>query len=343
MKASHSKVSMQTIADILNTSKNSVSIALSGKKGISDQLRKRIIQKAEELNYVYKKTARSCGNANILIIAPEYVTSDTLFYSKIIWKIEKYAQENNCTVTLSSLSVQAEKELQYPRINIADYTGILVLGVVSERYVNSLRELNIPIVLIDNFIYSLQIDTVVTANVEGAYIATKHLIDLGHKDIGFIGSINITSSFYQRWCGFNKAMMDAGLNVNPEFNILSDSPLTVLFNSVESISQIMASKSIMPTAWFCANDRIAYSVISYLNSKGFSVPDDISIIGFDDIELSSLYSPKITTISVNRDEIAKNAVDLLVYRSENNGIQHKISIYGNLVIRESTKSLQRHL
>lgn len=339
MKAYYSKITMQTIADMLHTSKNSVSIALSGKRGISDQLREKIIQKAEELNYVYKKTVKSCDNSNILIIAPQYVTSDTLFYSKIIWKIEKYAQENNCTVTLSSLSSQAEKELQYPRINITDYFGILVLGVVSERYVNLLRKLNIPIVLIDNFIYSLQIDTVVTANAEGGYLATKYLIDLGHKDIGFIGSISITSSFYQRWCGFNKAMMDAGLSVSPEFNILADSPLPVLFSSVESISEVMASKSKMPTAWFCANDRIACSVISYLNSKGLRVPDDISIVGFDNIELSSLYSPKITTISVNRNEIAKNAVDLLLHRFKNDGIQHKVSIYGNLVIRESAKSL----
>ena len=164
----------------------------------------------------------------------------------------------------------------------------------------------------DHNYYGIAIPTVGTANMAGAYQITQKVIGYNHTEIGFIGSCNMTSSIYERWCGFQRALQEAGLFCRPEYNILDDSPLGILLSDASDILQKLQTFSRMPTAFVCGGDRIAIAAVQALKQLGYRVPQQVSVVGFDDIELASYVEPHLTTMHVKRREMGVQAVDLLL-------------------------------
>jgi len=135
------------------------------------------------------------------------------------------------------------------------------------------------------------------------------------------------------------AMQDAKLEINPHHCLLQSSPLDVLLSSKDELMAFINGLESMPTAWFCANDAIAITMVQILQSKGIKVPDDISVAGFDDIAAASMISPALTTIQVQREQLGFEAVDYLIRKIEYGGAPAKISIYGELIIRDSCSGI----
>lgn len=335
------KTSMQDIADHLGISKNAVSLAINDKPGVSEELKKMVFKTAEDLNYSgLGKISRKPGN-NILVLIPEYIRNDTYFYNQIYWTIEKEAKIHGYNAILSSISPEMENNLQLPNLYYdLDIIGIMIIGVFNIEYVKKLLGTKLQVLSVDHFYDELSLDAIVTANEEGAFKAVKYLIDNGHRDIGYVGAIHMTASLYERWSGFNKAMLYHGLKINEEHCILNTSPLSVLFADPEELGKYVDRMDSFPTAWFCGGDRIAISLMEVLAKRNINVPEEISIIGFDDIDASRIVNPALTTLKVKREAMGKEAVDFFIRKIGNNdGEKKKISIYGEMILRNSAKSI----
>ncbi|MDU0202696.1 LacI family DNA-binding transcriptional regulator [Paenibacillus sp. PFR10] len=331
----NAKNSMQDIANLLGISKNAVSLALNHKPGVSEELRSRVFEAAQQLKYRTESKARKKQN-HLLVLFPESVQNDKNFYYEVFWSIEKRAKENGYTAIISGVTKDMERLLILPDLyHEFAFSGILLIGVFTPAYVSKLRELETPLVTVDHCYDGLQLDSVVTANAEGACSIVSHLIQKGHRQIGFIGAGSMSKSFRERWFGFTNAMSDAGLAIDRSFCLIGPNKAASPDDELASFLEAMSGQSPWPTAWFCANDRLAISLIQHLTARGFHVPDAMSVVGFDDIEAAQMVRPRLTTIHVQREQLAFEAVDLLLRRIEKGGVPSKISIYGELIERES--------
>lgn len=335
----NSKTSMQDIADKLGISKNAVSLALNNKAGVSEELRYRIFEAANQLNYrTDTKTKKKRGN--LLVLIPENIRNDKIFYYEVFWSIEKRAKENGYNAIICGVTQEMEDQLILPELyHEIVFDGILLVGVLHLNYVRKLVDLGIPLVTVDHYYDSLQLDAVVTANAEEAYKIVTHLIDKGHRQIGFIGAISRSKCFRERWSGYQNAMSDAGLAIEMSHNIVNPSPLEALNSTPLELTNHLDAMTSMPTAWFCADDRIAISFIQILISKGYKVPEDISVVGFGDIEAAQMIAPRLTTIKMQREQLGFEAVDFLIRKIDFGGSPAKISIFGELIERDSCKAL----
>lgn len=335
------KVSLQDIADRLGISKYAVSLALNDKPGVSDELRKEIIKTASEMDYQGGKKKAVKKSGNILVLIPDYINNDTFFYSSVYWYVEADIKKQGFNAVLTSVNLDMQEKLEYPSFYYEmEFCGIIIIGIFAEEYVKKLLGSGCPVVSIDHYYDDIPMDAVVTANLEGAYNIVRHLIENGHKDIGYIGSIAMTASLYERWCGYNKAMLHYGLRVREDHCILSSSPLKVLFAEPDELERLIDDMESLPTAWFCGGDRIAINLINVLSRKNIKIPGEISVVGFDDIEAANMIIPSLTTVRVDRQRMSREAVNLLIRRLQNDGDKQKISIYGELVIRESVKPVK---
>lgn len=335
-------VSLQTIADRLKVSKYAVSLAINNKPGISNELRQQIIETAKEMGYHKPRRASDLTGNSILVIIPEYIQNDIHFYGHIYWVIENEIKKSGRTAILTSLSHAMEQDLILPHfIREMEIAGIITVGVISRSYIQLLAKTQIPIVSVDQSYDFLPIDSVVTANIEGAYQIVSHLIENGHVDIGFVGAINMTSSIFERWVGFQKAMNDRGLKINYEHCITKDSSLSSLLSEADELDLVIDKLQSLPTAWFCAGGLTALNLMSVLKKRNIRIPDQVSIVGFDNPEFLSFVTPALTTYNVHRTQLGEFAVKRLISKIADPYVSAtKISIYGDLIIRDSVKCLK---
>lgn len=333
------KVTMQDIADRLNISKNSVSLALSGKPGVSDETRDLIISLASKLGYSLPNKSNPSKSNNILVFIPEYIRDDRYFYNDICWSIDKYSKKNGLNAIMTTITNEFQTNKILPEIcNNIPFIGIIIIGILTESYVRFLYRKYENIVILDNNYYSLPIPCIVTANIEGAYTLTRNVIANGHSNIGFIGSTSMTSSIYERFCGFKLALKEADISNNEQYNILQNSPLNILLSDQNELLSILKEMEHLPTAFVCGGDRIAIACIGALKSLGYRIPEDISVVGFDDIELGHFITPPLTTMHVNRDEMGRLAVLELTRTNHKQAHNKKICLYPEYIKRDSLAS-----
>ncbi|WP_221567155.1 LacI family DNA-binding transcriptional regulator [Alkalihalobacillus sp. TS-13] len=331
------RVTMQDIADRLNISKNSVSQALSGKPGVSEETRKQIYQMADELGYRYTPritttTDTPSESGKIALIASDFAFSLESFFGEIYLSVEREVHRHDKTLLIQSVSQQARDELILPSfIEDRSVDGVLVLSHISNAYINKVIATGIPTVLIDHHHPTIQTDAILTNNRFGAYTAVQHLIELGHEDITFVGNIDFSPSYQERLEGYQLALKDYGIQPKEEF-IFSDAE-----EDDQMINNYIAHLSEQPTAWFCVNDGLGYLVNSGLKLKDIQVPEQASVVSFDDGQLSRLSTPRITTMGINLPLFGKKALDQLFWRMENSEEPYQETLLpANLIKREST-------
>lgn len=334
------KVSMQDIADHLNISKNSVSQALSGKPGVSPATRKKIEETAKELGYQYKTIQVkpvNGGTGNIGLIASDLAFSLQSFFGKIYLSVEKEATNKGLNVLIQSVSNEAKENLTLPSfIENKQVDGVLILSHISTEYINKVIATGIPTVTIDHHHPLIQADAILTNNRFAAYTAVKHLIDLGHEKIAFVGDTRFSPSYQERLEGYLLAFGEHELPVDQQ----------LIFSSVEEseivVRDLVNSAETQPTAWFCVNDGLGFFVQSALQQKGLRVPDDVSVCSFDNGQLSRLANPKITTVDIDLELYGRKAIEQLVWRMDNTDEPiTELLLPAKLLERESTSKLNK--
>ncbi|MDR7073241.1 substrate-binding domain-containing protein [Fictibacillus barbaricus] len=334
------KISMQDIADKLNISKNSVSQALSGKPGVSPATRKKIEETARELGYAYQNqqaSSKSLLTGNIGLIASDLAFSLQSFFGKIYLSIEKEAASQGLNVLIQSISNEAKDSLTLPSfIKNKQVDGVLVLSHISTDYINKIIATGIPTVTIDHHHPLIQADAILTNNRFGAYTAVKHLIDMGHEKIAFVGNAKLSPSYQERLEGYLLALQEHNLSVVNE----------IIFSSVtereDTVRDLVDSAVGEPTAWFCVNDGLGFFVQSALQQKELNVPGDVSVSSFDNGQLSRLANPKMTTMDIDLELYGRKGVEQLIWRLDHPGEpMTELLLPAKLIKRESTAEVQK--
>lgn len=332
---------MQSIADKLGISKNSVYLALNSKTGVSEALRGKVMETAREMGYgVF--TEREIGRKSrcLMAVIPEYLQNDAFFYYDIIWSIEAEAARHGLLVLKHIVTDAAQTALAPPALpEDMGAIGFLVVGVLSEAYVSMLYHTGMPVVTVDIPYYDAPVSCVCSANHAGGYAAASYLIKRGHKEIGFIGPVYAARSVYERWSGFRQALEEAGYPQDSQYSITGQPGRFELFDTPEALAPQYDKLKKLPTAWFCAGDRIAIAMMNLLTIHNYNVPRDISIIGFDDLSVSQMILPRLTTLHVRRKHMGQLAVQHLLRCVESHQTLMYIALPCKLVERDSVRTL----
>ena len=331
----NNKVTMQQIADKLNISKVTVSKALSGKDGVGQDMREKIKATAELMGYSQPapRTDSSFGIVGVLV-TEVFFEKDENFYSRLFKNLYNSAIDDNLFLILNKVSVSAMSNLKAPPVCECDnLRGIIVLGQMSLAYTEFLASLKLPLVLVDYYYQGLKADCVTTDNLYAMYNATNYLYDHGHRKIGFLGNPRQTSSIQDRYLGYCKSLLEHELPIVPEYNILERN------DDGEQVEIVLPED--MPTAFACNSDQAAARLCRKLKRAGYRVPEDVSIIGFDNVSHGTMMEPALTTVNVNRRDMAKNAVDVLLRRIKNpTADARNIICRANIIERDSIKTIE---
>ncbi|KPG70626.1 substrate-binding domain-containing protein [Enterococcus sp. RIT-PI-f] len=303
------KITMQMIADQLSISKNSVSQAIRNKPGVSQKTKNLVLQKAEELGYKYKKSNATVMHYSFLLIATEFVFSQTSFFGEILKSI--ISEIHTLDHQISTYTI-TEEDIQITSLpeKFESYDGIIILSHSDDDYLEKLIHSGIPVILVDHHGPTLVADTILTNNTDGAYDAVSLLIENQHSTIGFIGDIRFSPSYYERFVGYQKALFNHEKNLNPHFEI------TEIEESQGALFHILKQLDTMPEAWFCVNSGLAFMVNTFLQTAGYTIPNDISILCFDDTEFTRTAIPQITNVATDLHHMGKLTVRTLIKRIE---------------------------
>jgi LacI family transcriptional regulator len=330
-------VTMRDIAARLGVSSVTISKALNDKEGVSDELKQKIKEVAEEMGYRFNTLAKSMkeGQAyNIGVIIPERFTGEIQsFYLKFYQHIARVLDQHQYSGILHILSSEDEDQNVLPRIYYdKKVDGLLILGQISNDYINLLNSIEIPTVYIDFYNEDAEADTVITDNFYGVYEMTNYLIKNGHKEIGFVGNIYSTSSIQDRFLGFYKSLLEHKLPLNQAY-VINDRDDRGKYIDLELPEKL-------PTAFVCNCDQIAYNLINKLNSLGYRVPENCSVVGFDNDIYAQIAEPKLTTVEVDIEEMSRTAVKLIIAKLKSKQKKwEQVSVKGKIVYRNSVMQL----
>ncbi|HHT88231.1 MAG TPA: LacI family transcriptional regulator [Clostridiales bacterium] len=329
-------ITMKDIAIKLGVSTVTVSKALSGKEGVSNEVRELIKHTAEEMGYRYNalgKSMREGRNYNIGILIAEQFMHESAFYSKMYQALIKEMMKFDYFGILEIISGHDERKLVMPHIlkkNKVD--GIILLGQMHRDYIRMIDNTNIPYIFLDFVDDTFNVDTIISDNVYGAYEITKYLISHGHSKIGFVGNQLATTSITDRYIGFYKALLENKLEIKEEW-IINDR------DEYGNFIDLRLPKE-LPTAFVCNCDKIAYELILLLKKKGIRVPNDVSVVGYDNYIYATLSDPQITTVEVNVEAMSEMAVASIIRRCINPAIESSRKIIsGKIIVRNSVSNL----
>lgn len=329
-------VRMSDIAERLHVSIVTVSKALAGKDGVSEEMRQEIQQLAQEMGYQGKKnrTTPSAAYTLGIVTSYRYIEQGQSFYWNLYERVLYHLTQNGHLGILEVVTDEAEQEQQIPRLVQEERVdGVIVMGNFTSAYRNALVAAGIPMVVLDAFDARFHQDAVISDGYYGMYTMVDYLLQMGHRDIVFVGSVNETSSITDRYYGYCRAMREAGIPVT-ESSILPDRDAEG--KVVVSLEQMKK----MPTAFACNCDITAHMLINQLKQKGIRVPEDVSVVGFDNYVLAEFAQPPLTTYAVDLDHMAKISAQQLIRRIQKQDADvRRIVVSGKLVVRESVRRL----
>lgn len=308
-------MTIKDLAKLTNTSPATVSLALNGKAGVSGTTRERIIKAAEENGYILPKRTAALPSSIIRLVAVSKPNTSgihnfrTTFFAEIINYIQTRCSELNYSMIYSMVPHSDFLQSILNLETIQPSCGIIVLGTYLESSeVPLLQQLPVPFVLLDRNCTIHNLNSVSINNFSGAYLAVEKLISCGHTRIGYISSSPNVYNLEERRSGFLSALRTHDLSLAPQDIIPTNSYSS---DGVQRLKAALSDRSDIPTAFFCENDYTALSLVSALIQLGYSVPGDVSVIGFDDVPECSLTTPPLSTVHVDRQALATAAVDRL--------------------------------
>lgn len=334
------KVTLKEIADMAGVSTSTVSRVINNSKHVNEDLRKRVLNVLKETNYLPYVAQNIPVQQNLQligVICPQYsntVLDDLMVGINKVCKLYGY----DTVIGLSDDTV--ENELHY--LNL--FSNLSVQGIIfmgnkwNEQHLEITRKNFIPVVLVGQVSFSPSTPSVHVDNITASYEAVTYLIQNGHRKIAMIRGDTGETIKEDRYRGYQNALTDAGISMDESLVVESDL-------SIEGGRSAMAAileGGTLPTAVFCFTDAMAIGAINYLTEQGYQVPEDISVFGFDGIELSKLIRPRLSTIEYSAVEIGMTATRNLIKLSkgEQDQIANHTNVLHHLVTRESTRAIK---
>ncbi len=335
-------VKLADIAGRLGVSVVTVSKALSGQKGVSEEMRERIKALADELGYVQpsgNRRKRDEKSYNIgILIEESYLEKYASFYWQMYQQVTTFALERSSFTILEVITKPVEYALDLPKVITEErVNSIVVIGQLSTEYLRMLTQsTSLPIVYMDFSDGQQDVDAVVSDSFYGAYYLTNYLFSMGHRDIAYVGTLLSTGSITDRYLGYHKCMLEHGATPREEWRIDDRHHDN---GEIDDKNLLQLPKE-MPSAFFCNCDLTAGKLINKLQSLGYRVPEDISVVGYDNYIYPGLCDVRITTYEVDFKEMAKRVVTILLSKLNHEVYAKGVHIVeGHVVIKDSVKKL----
>lgn len=336
-----------TIKDIAKTagvSVTTVSRALNGYSDVSEKTRQRIMDIARELNYSPNTLARGLvmnvsKTIGLLVSGLNRESEKDQIIFSILSGVNDSLSEKEYDLILFNTNTSKQREKTYSQLcRERRVDGVIIQGIkTDDPYLKEVVESDIPCVLIDIPVHSDNVGYVTTDNVSGARKAVEHLIGLGHKKIGMINGHGKAFVSQKRLEGYVEALKEHGLPVIPQWVCNGQFEEETAY---EEARKLLIEHSDI-TAIFCASDIMALGALNAAKSLGIRVPEELSLIGYDDIILASYSNPALTTISQNFFQLGYQAAHLLVNMLEGKSEPQIVTMPTKLVIRGSTAKNKR--
>ena len=306
-------MTVRELAKQIGVSPATISIVLNGKKGVSEDTRKKVLDAVKACQYMPPARKPKSGK-NVLLV--KYYKSGML------------VEENQGFISMIIDSI--EEQLR------AEQLG-MTMTVVKTGLKSALDSIPIPFVVVDNTVPNHYCSSVCMNNAENVHIALQYCKECGHTELGYLGSTTGAENFNERHIAFLRYVKELNFQFNPknEFRVKP-----TMLGAHDDFFRILDQNPVLPSCFFAENDTIALGAMKALKEKGYKIPNDVSLIGFDDIPYSSISSPTLTTIHVQRKIMGKQSVIQLMQLIEDpRFMPMKTQITGKLVERSSVKHL----
>ena len=304
-------VTMRDIAERAGVSLITVSRALNNKPDVSKETRARVRAIAEELQYAPNVHARALASGDSRTLGLIVADSANPFYGKLIRGVEDTASAQGYGVILCNTSEDREREAAaHQMLREKRVDGMLVTGIrTGLSPLLRLEQENIPFVLLNRYLQEIDADCVVNDNRQGAYEATAHLCGLGHRRIVHLTGPQQISSVRERLAGFRQALDEYDIQFDPGLVLRCDLKLEGGYQQIKTAMPAFAPR---PTAVFAYSDLVAIGVLKALRELGLRVPQDIALVGYDDIEFAPFVDPPLTTVAQLVYEIGQKGTEILL-------------------------------
>lgn len=327
------------VAKLARVSISSVSRVLNHTGPFSPSMEKAVMEAVRALNYQPSAVARSLARKRTMSLGCIVPDIRNPFYAQICWRAEQVAKANGYTIIICNTDNNPQEEVKYLRVmKDRRVDGILMAGSLNDatNIINFKAREETPVVLMDFAVEGYDIPCVVLDNLTGAKLMTDYLVSLGHESIVFATS-DATSAERMRLEGFRRAMLEHGRHVEPEM-VVSIPEKDWRAKEFGPLAELLARPSGRPGAVFCSNDLKAIFVYELVRRLKLSIPRDISVVGYDDIEMASYLGPPLTTVSQPIDAMtAQGMVMLLAEANGDHLAQRRVEMVPQLVIRRSTR------
>jgi LacI family transcriptional regulator len=324
--AEHAGVSVTTVSHVINDTRH-----------VSEELRTRVEEAMRELAYQPNALARSLRRNESCTIGMILPDGTNPYFAEIARSIEDKSFSEDYSVIICNSDGDLSKELNYINVLMEKRVDgiIFVAAGMSAAHIRMLQEKRMPVVVVDRDSPGVMVDSVQIDNAAGGQLATDHLVELGHERIACIAGPSYVTPSGERVDGYRRALHEAGLSADADDVLLGN------FNAesgYQAATQLL-SRSDPPTAIFACNDLMAIGAISAARAMGFRMPRDISIVGFDDIQLAHYSNPPLTTVRQPKYEMGRLATNLLLERIQDPDMQPRARVLDTqLVVRASSSA-----
>lgn len=322
---------LKNIADLAGVSVAAVSKVLNNREGVGVATRDKVLRIADELGY-RGRSGRQIGSVSVLTLE-QYVSNDA-FYGDILASIGVAGPANGLDV---SIRVFRDLGEMLAPGQVASGQAVLLVGVDHPDLIDAIASSGAQAAIVNGMDPTMRLPSVAPDYLYGARAATRHLLELGHRDI-----VHVThpwrESLSRRVAGFRSALEEAGIPFDPARHVLDlGAPRNINLGARDVVETWLAQGHPMPSAFFCVNDLVALGVMQAVHQRGLSVPEDVSVIGFDGLALGTYASPPLTTIRSDRSALGRIAVELLAARlADPSAPVQRISVGVEVVVRRST-------
>lgn len=334
------RITMRQIAARARVSVGTVSHVINHTAGVREPVRRRVLEAIERLGYRPSLLARGLRRNQTTIIGVIIPDISNPFFPLVVRGVEDIAYQNSYRLMLCNADNDAQKEQVYfDELRAYRMAGLIVIPSANSRLVAAADTAGeLPVVCLDRCPEGWKGDSITVDNTEGAYQATRYLLELGHRRIAAItGQLHVTSAV-ERLKGFKRALREFGVTIAPEY--IQEGRFDRLSGYEKSL--LLLQFSPRPTAIFAANDLVALGVLAAMRELGLRCPEDVSLTGFDDLELASFTNPALTTVAQPAYQMGVRAAALLFERLRGEALpaQH-IVMKTALKARDSTAAPRR--
>lgn len=327
------KPTIKDIAKEANVSTATVSRIINGLDGYTEETKIKVLKVIDKLGY--NRTVVGLETKTVGVLLPDIATN---FYASILKGIEDVAHVNNYSVIICNTGIDGWRTLDYIKVlEQRKVDSIITIGLrISEEYYNALEKSKIPYIQISTISYRYQIPYIKVDSQQASYAATKYLIDNGHKKIAMIsGEAKDVDSGHHRIFGFKQALEDNNLDVNPKLIKYGDFTYE---SGIECMRELLKGEDEF-TAIFAASDDMAVGALSVAYENNINIPNELSIIGYDNTRVSAMSIPPLTTIGQPLYEMGQKGMTMIIKAIENNEKLESIIMPYSIIKRRTVKNI----